>query len=314
MREIFTGSTLMLSLLERLKQPGVLVADGAMGTMLFDRGLKPGECPEKLNLERPEVLEEIAGLYLKAGAEIIQTNTFGGSPLKLALYSLDNKTEEINASAIRAVRKIVEDRAFVSASCGPCGKILEPYGDAHEETVFDSFRRQMKTLIAEGVDMICVETMTDLAEATLAIKAAKSISPTIPVCATMTFDATTKGFFTIMGIGIEQAAKGLTDAGADIIGSNCGNGILNMIKIADEFKKYTTLPVIIQSNAGIPILKNGVSVFPETPEFMAEESRNLLQIGVKIIGGCCGTTPEHIAALRGLADQYQGLYRSPVSQ
>ncbi len=288
----------MQSLTERLTKPGLLIADGAIGTMLFMHGLNPGECPERINLDRSEILEEIALLYLHAGAEIIQTNTFGGSPIKLAMYSLDNKTEEINARAVQAVRKIVRDEAYVSASCGPTGKLLEPFGDTKPEQIFETYQRQMKALLAEGVDMICIETMTDIAEAVLAVKAARSISSTIPVCATMTFDVTPRGFFTIMGSTIEQAASELDNAGADIIGSNCGNGIMNMVTIAKEFKKNTTLPVLIQSNAGMPILKDGISIYPETPEYMAEQSRELIDIDIKILGGCCGTTPAHIAAFK----------------
>ncbi|MGA2624211.1 MAG: homocysteine S-methyltransferase family protein [Bacteroidota bacterium] len=283
---------------ERLGMPGVVIADGAMGTMLFQRGLNPGECPERMNLDHPEVLEIIAGLYLSAGAEIIQTNTFGGSPLKLSFYGLEDKTEEINARAVHAVRKAVGDRAYVSASCGPSGRILQPYGDTSPEEVYDSFRRQLKVLIARGVDVICVETMTDLNEAILAVKAARSISSSIPVFATMTFDHTPRGFYTVMGTTVVQAAEGLAAAGADVVGSNCGNGILNMVKIAEEFAKHTALPIIIQSNAGIPVLKDGMSVFPDSPEFMAEKSQDLKKIGVKIIGGCCGTTPEHIFAIK----------------
>lgn len=288
----------MKDLLVRIRNGEVLVADGAMGTMLMERGLKPGEPPESFNLTRPEVLEEIALLYLKAGANIIQTNTFGASPLKLSLYSLDDKTEEINKNAVLAVKKITENRAYVSGSCGPCGKLLKPYGDVDAEEMHNNFERQVKTLIDAGVDIICVETMTDLTEATLAIKAAKAVSPSIPVIATMTFDPTPKGFYTVMGINIENAAKGLEDAGADIIGSNCGNGIENMIKIAEEFKARGNLPIIIQSNAGLPEMHGDVTVYPETPEFMAERSKELVSIGVSIIGGCCGTTPEHIRQIR----------------
>jgi len=294
----------MRALLDRIKEHEVLVGDGAMGTMLFSKGLKTGECPERMNLDLPEVLEEIAKLYLEAGADIIQTNTFGGSPLKLSQYSLDAKTEEINVNAVSAVRKVVGERAYVSASCGPCGRLLKPYGDVNPEEVSAGFERQLRAVVAAGVDMICVETMTDLTEATLAIKAAKSVSPTIPVCATMTFDPTPNGFFTIMGVSIKQASKGLAEAGADIIGSNCGNGIENMIKIAVEFRKHTPLPLIIQSNAGLPEMKGGVPVYPETPQFMAEQSRKLLDCGVNIIGGCCGTTPAHIAAIRKMVDKF----------
>ena len=285
-------------LLTRLNQPGVIVADGAMGTMLFQRGLRPGDCPERINLQSPEILESIAREYFEAGAEIIQTNTFGGSPLKLSSYGLEGFVEQINARAVDAVRNAVGDKAYISASCGPSGKILEPYGDAKAETVYESFRTQLKAILTEGVDMICIETMTDIAEASLAIKAARSLSSSIPVCATMTFDPTPKGFRTVMGTTIEQAVDRLTESGADIIGSNCGNGILNMIRIAGEFTRQSALPIIIQSNAGLPVLKDGQTVYPESPEFMAEKCVELSAIGVKIIGGCCGTTPEHIAAIR----------------
>jgi 5-methyltetrahydrofolate--homocysteine methyltransferase len=294
----------MRKLLDRLTEGEVLVGDGAMGTMLLQRGLKVGDCPERMNLDRPEILEEIAKLYLEAGADIIQTNTFGASPLKLSQYSIRDRTEEINAEAVRAVRKVIKDRAYLSASCGPCGRLLKPYGDISPREVAEAFRRQMKALVLEGVDMICIETMTDLEEARLAIEASKSVSPFTPVCATMTFDPTPNGFFTIMGISVERAAKGLANAGANIVGSNCGNGIENMIKIAAEFRKHTTLPLVIQSNAGLPEMKGEGLVYPETPEFFAEGAEKLLECGVNIIGGCCGTTPDHIAAVRKVVDAF----------
>jgi 5-methyltetrahydrofolate--homocysteine methyltransferase len=292
----------MEPVVERLRRPGVLLADGAMGTMLLRRGLKPGECPERCNLERPRDLEEIASLYFEAGAELIQTNTFGASPLKLEPYGLAGATEEINLRAVKAVRTVVGESAYVYGSCGPSGRILEPYGDATEEEVYASFRRQMSVLIGEGVDLICVETMSDPREATLAIRAARDVSFSIPVCATLTFDETPRGFMTLMGASIPQVIGELTGAGANIIGSNCGNGIRTMVRIAGEFVKGTSLPVAIQSNAGIPVLKDGVSLYPDSPEFMAEQSRFMITAGVKIIGGCCGTTPGHIAALRSLID------------
>lgn len=294
----------MRDLLDRIRGGKVLGGDGAMGTYLMQKGLKAGECPEMLNLERPQVLEKIARLSLDAGADIIQTNTFGGSPLKLAQYSLEDKTEELNTAAAMAARRIAGNRAYVSASCGPCSRLLKPYGDTDPEEIYKGFERQIGALVNAGVDMICIETMTDLKEATLAIKAAKSISQSIPVAATMTFDPTPNGFFTIMGTGIEQAATDLAEAGADIIGSNCGNGIENMIMIAEEFKKRTSLPVMIQSNAGLPVMKDDNPVYPETPEFMAEGCKKLLKIGVNIIGGCCGTTPDHIAAFRKVIDGF----------
>ena len=196
------------------------------------------------------------------------------------------------------MRKAVEGRAYVSASCGPCGKILKPYGDTDPLIIYESFEIQMQAFAESGCDVICIETMMDLGEMILALKAAKMKAPGIPVMATMTYDATPKGFFTIMGDTIEKAAKTLEEAGADVVGSNCGNGIENMIRIAREYRKHTTLPLIIQSNAGLPLIENGELIYPETPEFMAEKAKELVDAGVSIIGGCCGTTPEHIRAIK----------------
>jgi 5-methyltetrahydrofolate--homocysteine methyltransferase len=269
-----------------------------MGSFLMERGLKPGDAPESFNLERPDVLREVAGLYLEAGAEVVQTNTFGGSALKLAAYGLDDRTEEINRLAVEAVREVVGDRAYVSGSCGPSGATLRPYGDAAPDDVRESFRRQVRGLVEAGVDVLCVETMTDLNEARLAVEASKGVSAGIPVMATMTFDATPRGFYTIMGVDIPSAAEGLLEAGADLVGSNCGNGIENMVAIAREFRACTDAPMLIQSNAGLPQLMDGAVVYGESPQFMAEKARELLGIGVQVVGGCCGTTPEHISAIR----------------
>lgn len=292
----------MENLLARVRRGDTIVADGAMGTMLFVKGLPTYECPEEYNLSHHDILEEIAAGYLEAGAEIIQTNTFGGSPLKLQRYSLDDKMGEINRRAVDIVRKVVDDKAYVSGSVGPSGRILIPYGDTPPEQIYESALQQMQALIEAGVDIICIETMTDITEATLNVRAAKTISPDIPVMATMTFDRIPKGFFTIMGVTIEKAAQELEKAGADIVGSNCGHGIELMTKIAREFKTHSRLPLIIQSNAGLPELVDGEPVYNETPDLMAEKALELVSIGVSIIGGCCGTTPEHIAAIRRKID------------
>jgi 5-methyltetrahydrofolate--homocysteine methyltransferase len=288
--------------LVRIKGGEILLSDGAMGTMLIERGITIDQCLEMANLSHPEIIEEIAQLYLRAGSDIIHTNTFGGSPLKLAGYSLEDKTAEINQSAVRAAKKAVGDSAYISGSVGPCGRILKPYGDIEPEQVYDSFAEQIRSLIAAGVDILCIETMTDINEAELAIGAARSVSKTIPIMATMTFDPTSRGYYTVMGTNIETAAKALTKAGADIIGSNCGNGIEKMIEIAREFKSCSTLPLIIQSNAGLPKIVDGQPQYSETPEFMADKCAELIEVGVSVIGGCCGTTPEHIAAIRSLID------------
>ena len=232
-------------LLERLHAGEVLLADGGMGTMLLERGLGPGACPESVNLERPEIVEEIARLYLEAGADVIETNTFGASPAKLAQYGLADKAAEINRAAVQAARRAVGHRAYLAGSCGPSGRILRPYGDADPDELYEGFLRQAHALIEAGVDLICVETMTDLTEATLAVRAAKAVEAAIPVAAVMTFDPTPRGFYTVMGVNIEQAAAGLGDAGADLVGSNCGNGSENMLTIAAEFRRCTDLPLIV---------------------------------------------------------------------
>ena len=296
----------MNAFLETVRGGGILVGDGAWGTMLMAKGLEPGDCPEAVNLERPETLGEIASLYLDAGADIITTNTFGGSSLKLDAYGLADRTEEINRRGVEALRSAIGARAYVSASVGPTGKILKPYGDTAPEAISESFLRQIGALIEAGADLICVETMMDLTEATLAVAAARSLSTGIPIMATMTFDATPRGFFTMMGTTVEQAAAGLLEAGADVIGTNCGNGIEKMVEIAREFDRVSKLPIVIQSNAGLPQNRAGEVVYPETPEFMADEAAQLIDIGVAVIGGCCGTGPDHIRALRSLVDRHRG--------
>ena len=290
------------TLAERIAARETLLADGAIGTMLFEMGLEPGVCLESIALTRPELLHGIAQQYLDAGSDIVETNTFGATSLKLSLYGLDDRTEEINREAVAAVRSVVGDRAYVGGCCGPTGRILEPYGDTKPGDVYESYCRQMSVLVDSGVDCLVIETMSDLTEAKLAVRAAKDVSPATPVTATMTFDATLRGFFTIMGVTIADAASGLTEAGADVVGSNCGNGVDNMVKIAREFRTHTDRPLIIQSNAGLPETAGGKTVYRETPAFMAERVEDLLDLGVSIIGGCCGTSPAHISAFRKAID------------
>ena len=298
---------MMPGLLERITAGETLCGDGAWGTQLMAHGLKPGDSFEEINLSKPEVLAEIAALYIEAGAELITTNTFGASPLNLATHGLAEKTEEINRAAVRAIRSEVEARALISASVGPTGKILTPYGDTEPAAMADGFSRQIGALIEAGADLICIETMMDLEEARLAVAAARSCSATIPVVATMTFNATPRGFFTTLGNTVEQACSALTDAGADLVGSNCGNGIEAMIELAREFAAHTRVPIVIQSNAGLPENRGGELHYPESPEFMAERVGELMELGVAIIGGCCGTGPDHIRAIRAAIDRHRNI-------
>jgi 5-methyltetrahydrofolate--homocysteine methyltransferase len=294
----------MEGILERLKGGGVLVGDGAWGTQLMARGLPPGQPPEWFALERPEVLEEVARLYVDAGADLVTTDTFGGSSFRLKLHGLDGEKERVNRRAVESVRRAVAGRAFVSASVGPSGQILEPYGDTSPDAVEDAFAEQVTVLAAAGADLVCIETMSDLVEATRAVRAAKAVAPRLPVMATMTFERTPRGFFTVMGVSVERAASGLAAAGADIVGSNCGTGIEDMLEVARAMVRETALPVAIQPNAGLPVTRDGALVYEQTPEAMAARVPELLDAGIAIVGGCCGTTPGHTAALRRCVDAW----------
>jgi 5-methyltetrahydrofolate--homocysteine methyltransferase len=292
----------MENIIKRLQQKEIIVGDGALGTMLMQRGLKFGDPPEAFNLSRPQVLEEIASLYLEAGAEIITTNTFGASPLRLQQYALEKDTEAINRSAVEAVRRVAGNNAYISGSVGPSGKMLKPLGNAESEAISASYRRQISALLEAGIDLVCIETMIDLNEAALAIQAARSLDSRIPIMATVTFNSTPQGFFMITGASIKDAAAALETAGADIIGSNCGEGATQMAGIAREFCRHAHRPIAIQSNAGLPTRSESGLVYSETPEFVAEKAVELMEFGVQIIGGCCGTTPDHIRAIRKTVD------------
>ena len=291
-------------MLDRLQRHEVIIGDGAWGTMLMARGLEPGRCPEAMTLDRPDTIREIAELYLDAGAELVTTNTFGGSPLNLETHGLADQAAAVNRAAAAVVKDLAKVRgALVSASVGPCGRLLEPYGDARAEQVENGFRCQIAALAEGGADVICIETMIDLEEAILAIRAALSEAPGLPIMATMTFDETPRGFFTIMGTTVETAAQALTDEGAQVVGSNCGHGISQMVEIAREFQSHTSLPLLIQANAGLPKATADGLEYPDGPESYAQAAEALIDLGVGIIGGCCGTTPEHIRALRAMRDQ-----------
>jgi 5-methyltetrahydrofolate--homocysteine methyltransferase len=288
------------SLLDRLRDGETLVGDGAWGTLLMAHGLRPGEAPETLNLSRPEVLEAIAREYVAAGADLVTTNSFGGSPARLRAHGLEAQADALNRAAVEVVRRAVGGRALVSASVGPSGCVLRPYGDAEPADLASGFERQIAALAAAGADLVCIETMTDLAEALLAVRAARAVAPGLPVMATMTFEPTRRGFFTVMGVSVAQAVRGLLAAGADIVGSNCGNGSAIMVDIAREFRALTAAPIAIQANAGLPEPRGAEVVYPEDPATFAASARALRDAGVGIIGGCCGTTPAHVRAVRGV--------------
>ncbi|MCB9208668.1 MAG: homocysteine S-methyltransferase family protein [Ignavibacteriales bacterium] len=287
----------MASLIEKINQGKVLVSDGAWGTFLHQSGLQPGECPELWNVLNPDAVYKIAKSYVDAGADMILTNTFGGSPNKLKHYGLDDRTYELNKAGAEISRKAAGDDKLVLGSIGPTGVILM-MGEVSEEELFEGFKIQAKGLADGGVDAIVVETMSAIDEAVLAIKAAKEVCDLEVLC-TFTFEKTVDGKYkTMMGITPTQMLEAVKEAGASIIGANCGNGFENMIDIVKEFRNVDKLtPVLIHANAGKPILEEGKTVFPETPEIMVSRVDELISCGANIIGGCCGTTPAHISAL-----------------
>jgi 5-methyltetrahydrofolate--homocysteine methyltransferase len=273
----------------------VLVLDGAMGTMLQERGLKPGQSPEELNLTMPEVVAGVHREYLLAGADIIVTNTFGGSREKLSHYGLEEKLLEINARGVEIARQVAGDTAYVAASMGPTGKFVEPVGDFTFDEMAGQFREQAQALIGAGADLITLETFLDIKETRAAVIAIREVSADIPIIAMLTFDDKGRS---VLGTPPESAAITLEAAGADIVGSNCGLGIEGIHEILSAMRRVSRLPLIAQANAGLPLLKEGKTIFPATPDEMTAYHDRMLALGVRVIGGCCGTTPAHIRAIK----------------
>lgn len=287
----------MKSILKALANGKILVSDGAWGTLLHKRGLEPGECPELWNSTHREDVLSVARGYIDAGADIILSNSFGGSPAKLAHYGLAERTFELNEAAAQISREAAGSNHFVAGSVGPTGVLLM-MGEVSEDELFEGFCTQVKALVQGGVDAICVETMSAIDEACCAIRAVKASSAAEVIC-TFTFEKTVTGDYrTMMGVSPIEMALAVIEAGADIIGTNCGNGIDGMIAIVKELRTVNaTIPILVHANAGKPLMQSGATVFPETPEVMAAKTADLISAGANIIGGCCGTTPEHIAAL-----------------
>ena len=281
-------------IIERIKSGEMLISDGAWGTFLHTKGLKTGECPELWNITHPSAIYDIARSYIDAGANMIETNSFGGNRFKLEHYGLAKRVTELNKAAVEISRKAAGTGHFVLGSIGPTGKILM-MGEVTAEEMYEAFREQAIALEEGGADAIIIETMTDMEEAILAVKAAKENTRCEIFC-TMTFEKTlNKEYRTIMGVSPADMVNQIIEAGADIIGANCGNGSPDMVGIVMEIRNSgLSIPILIQANAGMPVYRDGKTIFTETPEEMAVVAGKLVAAGANIVGGCCGTTPDHI--------------------
>ncbi|MEI8112578.1 MAG: homocysteine S-methyltransferase family protein [Bacteroidia bacterium] len=284
----------MSKIIQEIQKGRILVSDGAWGTFLQKKGLSPGECPEEWNITRPDDVFDIAQSYIQAGADMIETNSFGGNWYKLKGYGLENQVFELNKAAAEISRKAAGTDRFVLGSVGPTGKLLM-MDEVTEDELYKAFKDQSLALEAGGADAIVIETMTDLEEARIAVKAAKENTACEVIC-TMTFDKILSGEYrTMMGISPEEMTETLVEAGASVIGANCGNGIADMIGIVREIRKVNaTIPILIHANAGMPHYCDGETSFPESPSDMAGRVKEIIEAGANIIGGCCGTTPDHI--------------------
>ncbi len=295
----------MTSIIEVLKGKRYLLADGAWGTMLQDAGLKPGECPELWNLDHKEAVLRIARAYADLGVDLLGTNSFGGNRFKLGSFGLQDRAYELNKAAAEISKNAVKPGQLVGGSIGPTGKILM-MGDVTEEELYQAFTEQAIGLRDGGADVVIIETMSALDESLAAIRAVKE-NTELEIISTFTFEKTATGDFrTMMGTSPVELVGEAIKAGASVVGTNCGNGLENMIPIVREIHdSYPDIPILVNANAGIPQLKEGRTVFPESPDEMAGFVPRLLQAGASIVGGCCGTTPDHILKIKEVVHKAQ---------
>ena len=287
----------MKDLLERLNDE-ILVCDGAMGSMLIERGMPEGSCPDFWGIKKHKVLSSIHKAYVDAGADMIITNTFGANRIKLSKFKLEKRTEEINKRATEIAKKAAGDKAYVLGDIGPSGEYLKPAGSLKQQELLDAFTEQVNALKEAGADAIILETISDLEELKTAIMAVKE-NTDLPLIANMTFQRTeSKGFRTTSGISIPQFVNDALMAGCDVIGANCTVSAKDMVELIAEMKPLSTSFLIAEPNAGMPKLIGDKTTYEETPEDFAVFVPALIKAGANIIGGCCGTTPEHIRKIK----------------
>lgn len=288
----------MSAIYEALEK-GILISDGAMGTMLQNKGLTDGGAPELWNVENPAAIEEVLEEYAAAGANLITTNTFGGTRGRLQMHGLEDRLFELNKAGAEIARKVADRHSgcFVMGDVGPSGELMEPMGTMTLDDAKALFADQIKALVAGGVDAILIETMSDLQEVEAAVLAAKEVAPNLPIIATFSFDTNLR---TMMGVKPAVAVKTLAAQGVRIIGANCGRGTDEMRIIAKELTEAKTdgIYIITQSNAGLPKLVGGDFIYDGTPDEMAKYAQDMKALGVNVIGSCCGSTPAHTAAMK----------------
>jgi 5-methyltetrahydrofolate--homocysteine methyltransferase len=276
-----------------------ILADGAMGTMLFGNGLEFGDPPEVWNITHPEIIRRIHRGYLDAGSKILLTNTFGGSRFRLGMHGNDGRVDELNRTAAILLRSEVDAAgtgAIVAGDIGPSGQIMAPLGTLEYDDAVDGFAEQARALVAGGVDVLWIETMSALEEIHAAIEGVRRVAPGIPVIATMTFD--TRGR-TMMGVTPEAAALALLEWGADAIGGNCGNGPDELVPVIAKMRAVAPDAVLVaKSNAGIPELVDMKTVYRAGPDEMAMRAVEFREAGARIVGACCGSTPAHLERMR----------------
>jgi 5-methyltetrahydrofolate--homocysteine methyltransferase len=282
--------------LDKLKQK-TIIFDGAMGTMLMEAGQASGGSPVLLNAEQPDLVTDIHKRYYEAGADVVIANTFGGNPLKLAGDGLEQQMELLNRQGVTLARQACPDGKFVAGDMGPCGKMLIPLGDISPEAMENNFFRQARVLIDSGVDLIAIETMYSLEEALLAVHGVRRAGD-ILLLASMTFTQTKNGFFTMMGESVAHCTTALEKAGADMIGANCTLNSSDTIDLTSELRAATDRPLLIQPNAGKPVTSKGITYYEQTPVEFAADAVKIHARGADMIGGCCGTTPEFIQAVK----------------
>jgi 5-methyltetrahydrofolate--homocysteine methyltransferase len=273
----------------------IFLMDGATGTYLQNNGLEPGGCPELMNIENPLVIKEMANTYYSNGSDITLTNTFGGNYYRLKHYGLENKVFEINKIAANLAKSAAElhSNKYVFGSIGPTGEFIEPLGDVTENEMYERLLEQMKGLHAGGVDGFLIETQIATEETLLAVKVARENFDLL-VLTSLVYDKGPRGYFSMFGLEPDKSLDLLYSAGADVVGANCGNGSDRMLEISKIFRENTNSPLLIQANAGIPIIKKKDIIYPESPDFMVNNYKKLIDLNINFLGGCCGTTESHI--------------------